>query len=78
MAGFYVKQLINNRFLVGAFKTYDLFSDMEPAGQKVYSGVFGSTAAGEGLYFTDCTTPATTGFRSFGADCREGQIWRQN
>lgn len=46
---------------------YDLPSDMEPAGQAVYSGVFGSASVGKGLYFVDCSTPAAAGSGPVGA-----------
>lgn len=32
---------------------------MEPAGQAVYFGLFGSVAAGKGLLFANCSTSAT-------------------
>lgn len=58
---------------IGTFLPYDLSSDMEPAGQAVYSGVFGSAAAGEGLHSTDCSTPSAAGPGPVGAERREGQ-----
>lgn len=63
---------------IGTFLSCDLASDMEPAGQAVYSGVFGSAAVGEGLYFADCSPPATAGSGPVGAERREGQSWRQD
>lgn len=62
----------------GTFLPCDLSSDMESAGQAVYSGVFGSAAVGEGLHLADCATPATSGSGSAGAKRREGQSWWQD
>lgn len=52
--------------------------DMEPAGQAVYPGVFGSAAPGEGLHFADCKTPAPAGSGPAGAERREGESRRQD
>lgn len=51
---------------------------MEPAGQAVYSGMFGSAFVGEGLYFADRTTPATPRPGFAGEERGEGQIWGQD
>lgn len=69
---FYVNQAY------GILLQYDLSLDMEPAGQAVYSGVFGPAAVGEGLHFADCSTPAASGSGSVGEECRAGQSWWQD
>lgn len=54
------------------------FSDMEPTGQAVHSGVLGPAPPAEGLHSADRSTPAAAGPGSAGAERREGQSRRQD